>query len=380
MMQVLTGSRIFDGEGFLDNHAVFIRNGTIETIAADREIPADAETVHLNGGLLVPGFIDVQVNGGGGVLLNDRPAAEGLKTIFESHRPYGTTAMLPTLISDDLETMKATAEAVRQARRGGMPGIIGVHFEGPYLNVERKGVHDPKKIRPFEEPARDIYCAPGLGAVVVTLAPELCPPGLVRSLTEAGIRVCAGHTAGTYDDVKAAIDDGLAGFTHLFNAMTPLDSRAPGVVGAALEDAGTWCGVIADGHHVHPATLKTAMVAKAKGKMMLVTDAMPTVGAKRKSFTIRGEVVRADGGICKLSDGTLAGSDLDMATAVRNTVRIADQPLEEALRMASANPAAFLGLSDRLGRIAPGYQADMVLLDEDLVVKRTWVAGQMEIH
>ena len=380
MMQALTGARIFDGERILEGRSVLIRDGVIDVVAKDRDVPADVEKIDLGGDLLAPGFIDVQVNGGGGVLLNDQPDVEALKIISAAHRRYGTTSLLPTIISDDFTVMEAAARAVREAQANHVPGIIGVHFEGPYLNVKRKGAHDQNKIRPFEEKAMALFSDPDLGVVVVTLAPEMCPPRIIGRLRDAGVRVCAGHTAGGYEDMEAAIEQGLAGFTHLFNAMTPLSSRAPGVVGAALDDVNSWCGIIVDGHHVHPATLKVAIAAKTAGKMMLVTDAMPTVGASRKAFTLKGEEIQATNGICATADGTLAGSDLDMASAVRNTVELLDQPLEEALRMASLYPAEFLGIADRLGRIATNFEANLNLLDDGMVVKRTWIAGQMIAH
>ena len=313
-------------------------------------------------------------------MLNDKPDVDTLKTIAESHRQFGTTAMLPTLISDDFLTMRATADVISKARQQKIPGIIGVHFEGPYLNIKRKGVHDPLKIRPFEDQAKALYCEPDLGVVIATLAPENCPEGLIRELSESGVRVFAGHTAANYKEIKHAITEGLIGFTHLFNAMTPMESRAPGVVGAALEDAETWCGLIVDGIHVHPATLKVAISAKQAGKMVLVTDAMPTVGAVEQTFTIRGETITAIDGVCATAEGTLSGSDLNMASAVRNTVELLGQPIEEALRMASLYPAELLGLSSNVGQIKTGFQADLVLLDNALRVKRTWIAGQVQFH
>ncbi len=378
MIQALTNAQIFDGDSILENHVVLIEGGKVISVTLENQAPANAEVIDLGGQLLAPGYIDIQINGGGGILFNDDPTVEALKTLSDSHRKFGTTSMLPTLISDDFAVMLKAAEAIKGARAQQMPGIIGIHFEGPYLNVARKGVHDPNKIRPFEDAAIDLYTNPDLGVVIATLAPEKAPPGLIKKLSQAGVRVCAGHTAGTYEHIQTALNDGLSGFTHLFNAMTPMESRAPGVVGAALEDQGTWCGIIADGHHVHPATLKVAIAAKQTGKMVLISDAMPTVGvedAADKSFTIRGETITAKDGLCATASGTLAGSDLDMASAVRNTVSLLGLPVEEALRMAALYPAAFLGLDKHLGRIAPGYQADFVLLDEGLNVQNTWING-----
>ena len=380
MMEALSGGQIFDGQSIINDCAVLIEYDKIVSVIPISDIPQVAKVIDLEGSLIAPGFIDIQVNGGGGVMLNDKPDVDTLKTIAESHRQFGTTAMLPTLISDDFLTMRATADVISKARQQKIPGIIGVHFEGPYLNIKRKGVHDPLKIRPFEDQAKALYCEPDLGVVIATLAPENCPEGLIRELSESGVRVFAGHTAANYKEIKHAITEGLIGFTHLFNAMTPMESRAPGVVGAALEDAETWCGLIVDGIHVHPATLKVAISAKQAGKMVLVTDAMPTVGAVEQTFTIRGETITAIDGVCATADGTLSGSDLNMASAVRNTVELLGQPIEEALRMASLYPAELLGLSSNVGQIKTGFQADLVLLDNALRVKRTWIAGQVQFH
>jgi N-acetylglucosamine-6-phosphate deacetylase len=380
MMEALSGGQIFDGQSIINDCAVLIEYDKIVSVIPISDIPQAAKVIDLEGSLLAPGFIDIQVNGGGGVMLNDKPDVDTLKTIAESHRQFGTTAMLPTLISDDFLTMRATADVISKARKQKIPGIIGVHFEGPYLNIKRKGVHDPLKIRPFEDQAKALYCEPDLGVVIATLAPENCPEGLIRELSESGVRVFAGHTAANYKEIKHAITEGLIGFTHLFNAMTPMESRAPGVVGAALEDAETWCGLIVDGIHVHPATLKVAISAKQAGKMVLVTDAMPTVGAVEQTFTIRGETITAIDGVCATAEGTLSGSDLNMASAVRNTVELLGQPIEEALRMASLYPAELLGLSSNVGQIKTGFQADLVLLDNALRVKRTWIAGQVQFH
>jgi len=332
--------------------------------------------IDLGGGLLAPGFIDCQVNGGGGVLFNDRPDMAAIEKIIAAHRRFGTTGLLPTLISDDWDTMAAARDGVRAGLQQGLPGLLGLHFEGPYLNPAKKGAHDNALIRPVDCGISDLFSLNDLGAVVVTLAPEMVPPGTIAQLVATGVRVCAGHSAADQGQIDAAIAEGLAGFTHLFNAMPPMESRQPGIVGAALADPGTWCGIIVDGHHVHPTTLRVAVAAKATGRMMLVTDAMPSVGVDAESFRLSGQTVTVEGGRCVLADGTLAGSNLDMAGAVRNTVALLGLPLEEALRMASLYPAEFLGMDDRRGCIAPGYLADLVLLDDELNVQRTWIAGR----
>lgn len=376
MHRYFTNGRIFTGDMIVDGYGVEVKDGRVVSLILEGLMPESVEKVDLGGNLLAPGFIDVQVNGGGGVLFNDTPDVDTIETIIRAHRNYGTTSLLPTLISDDWSVMEQAAEAVRQGIAQKIPGLRGVHFEGPYLSKMRKGIHQEGFLRSVDEAALKLLTSGDLGVVVTTLAPEEVSTDYIRSLAEAGVRVCAGHTAATYEQAQEGLDAGVMGFTHLFNAMSPLTSREPGVVGAALEDKASWVGIIADGHHIHYASLRVAVAAKKRGKMMLVTDAMPSVGADDKSFILQGQSIMAEGGRCQSAQGTLAGSDLDMVGAVRNTVEHLKLPLDEALRMASLYPAAFLGLDDRLGRIGPGYEADLVLLDAALDVQKTWIGGK----
>lgn len=371
----ITNARIFDGTGFQSGKSVIVRSGKVDAIVESRHIRENIAVIDAGNQILAPGLIDVQVNGGGGVLLNDEPNVDGIRAIMAGHRKYGTTAMLPTLITDHRNKMEAAITAVTDAINQEVPGIVGIHLEGPYLNPERKGVHDANIIRPMEDDAIELLTRLPNGRILVTMAPEKAAKGTIKKLTDHGVLVCAGHTAGTYDNVQAAITEGLRGFTHLFNAMSPMTHREPGVAGAAMADDSTWCGLIADGYHVHPAVLKVAIHAKTKGKIMLVTDAMPTVGATEKRFVLGGEEIIATDGRCALADGTLAGSDLDMIGAVKNCVEMVGIELGEALRMASLYPAAFLKLDHVMGRIAPGYQADMILFDDDYNVTRSWIKG-----
>ncbi|PKR59397.1 N-acetylglucosamine-6-phosphate deacetylase [Thalassospira lohafexi] len=371
----ITNARIFDGTDFLDGKSVIVRDGNVDKIVDAAALPADLTVIDGNGQMLAPGLIDVQVNGGGGVLLNDQPTVDGVRAIMQAHRKYGTTAMLPTLITDHRGKMETAITAVTDAIDAGVPGIVGIHLEGPYLNPERKGVHSADIIRPMENDAIELLTRLPNGRILVTMAPEKAAKGTIKTLADKGVLVCAGHTAGNYAHIQSAIDEGLRGFTHLFNAMSPMTHREPGVAGAAMADDTTWCGLIADGYHVHPAVLKVAIHAKATGKIMLVTDAMPTVGADDKRFTLGGEEIIAADGRCALADGTLAGSDLDMISAVKNCVEMVGLDLGEALRMASLYPAEFLKLDDKMGRIAPGYQADMILFDDAFNVSRSWING-----
>lgn len=377
MRCALVNGRIFTGEQWLDNHALIIQGDSIAAIVPQHELPAEiAECFDLQGMSLLPGLVDTQVNGGGGVLFNDAPTVDTLRKIGEAHRLFGTTGLLPTLISDDLSVVAAAIAAVDQAITEKVPGIIGVHLEGPFLNPARKGVHNAEKFRTIDEEAFQLLTSLKQGKTLVTLAPELTTPNIIQRLTNAGVIVAAGHSAANYEQTKAALAAGLSSFTHLFNAMTPLTSREPGMVGAALEDGESYCGIIVDGYHVHPAALKVAIAAKARGKMVLVTDAMPTVGAINKEFVLNGEVIRSENGRCATATGTLAGSDLDMLAAVRNSVSMLDLELAEATRMASLYPAAMVGLDNQLGLLKSGYKASMILVDDNLNLINSWIDGE----
>ena len=376
MQTVLKGASILSGGSWKSGHDLVIEGDRIASVQVDAAMHETANVIDASGLLLVPGFIDVQVNGGGGVLFNSAPTVETVRAIAEAHRPFGTTGLLPTLISDDLEVVEAAIKAVDQAIIEGVPGILGIHIEGPFLNSAKKGVHDASKFRTLDDAAIDLLSSLKNGVTLVTRAPEQTSAGRITALSERGVIVSAGHTNATYDEVMAAVEAGLTGFTHLYNAMTGLNSRAPGVVGAALDVRETYAGIIADGHHVHPASLRAAVRAKGADRIMLVTDAMPSVGAKEKSFTLQGVQITVEDGLCTAPDGTLAGSDLDMASAVRYAAENLDMPLETAVQMASGNPARFLGLADRYGDIRPGMKASFVMMDEACQVQQTWIDGK----
>jgi len=379
-MTTLANGRIFDGETVHADAGLRIANGRVVELFRGRADDGEP-TCDLQGRLLAPGFIDLQVNGGGGVLFNQAPTVETLRTMAAAHRRFGTTGLLPTLISASAEKMEQAVNAVVIAVEAGAPGILGIHLEGPFLNPAARGIHAARHLRPLTAADLDWLCAlPGRlagGRVLLTLAPEIAGPEAIRRLADAGLVVFGGHSAADYATVRMALDAGLRGFTHLFNAMSPFTSREPGMVGAALEDGNSWNGLIADGHHVHPASLAVAVRAKRRGRSMLVTDAMATVGAPGARFDWDGRTVTAADGCCRLPDGALAGSDLDMAGAVRNIVDYVGVDLEEALRMASAYPAAALGIDDTLGCIRPGSRANFIELDEALNVRRSWIDGEM---
>jgi N-acetylglucosamine-6-phosphate deacetylase len=375
MLQAFRNGRIFTDNGFETGRTLLVRDGRIEAIVGASQIMGADRVIDLEGQRLVPGFIDTQVNGGGGVLFNEDPSVASIAAIGEAHRKFGTTGFLPTLISDDLHVVEKAIAAVREAIAGRVPGVLGIHIEGPFLAHERRGVHDGSKLRTIDEGALKLLTTPHGGVTMVTLAPEKTTPESIRALSDAGVIVSAGHTNATYDELQPALASGLRGFTHLFNAMSGLGSRDPGAVGAALADEDSWCGLIVDGHHVHPETLKIALRAKRLDRFMLVTDAMPSVGADTTSFQIQGRNITVNGDKIVDDEGRLAGAHLDMAGAVRNAVHLLGLDLGNALRMAGTNPAAFLKLDGQLGRIAAGQRADLVLLDEQLNVVSTWIGG-----
>ncbi len=375
MRFAIVGARIFDGARMLDGHAVVVSGERIEAVVPADPVEAGVEQRRMEG-LLAPGFIDVQVNGGGGVLFNEARSVEGIRAIGAAHRRFGTTGFLPTFITDTREKMAEAVAAVRDGLEAGVPGLLGIHLEGPFLNPARKGVHDPQYMRPIEDEDIRIMTSLGAGRALVTLAPEMVPAEAISRLTEAGVIVSAGHTAADYATLQEARRRGLRGYTHLYNAMPPLMGREPGPVGAALDERESWCGLIVDMHHVSAPALRIAIAARGAERMMLVTDAMPSVGSELRSFDLLGKTVHRKEGRLTTADGTLAGSDLDMASAVRNAVAHLGLDLPTALAMTARIPAEFLRLDGELGRIAAGYHADVVLLDAALGVRETWIGGE----
>lgn len=358
---------------------MLIEGETIKALLPDRDVPRDVEVVDLGGRSVAPGFIDIQVNGGGDVLFNDEPSPATIARLLESHRRFGTVGLLPTLVTCERSRMLAALDAVDRCIADRVPGVLGIHLEGPFINPARAGAHDKRRIRDLTEDDVRLLKAPRRGATLLTLAPEKVAPEEIATLVRAGVLVSAGHSAATFAEMRRAIGRGLSGATHLFNAMSGLASREPGVVGAALQEDGVWCGVIADGHHVHDAALEVAWRAKKRGRMLLVTDAMPPVGGNRRAFRLGEHEVRVADGRCSLPDGTLAGSTLDAASAVRNCVKRVGIPKDEALRMASTYPATFLGVDDRLGYARPGFEASLAIFDEDVRVSGVVIRGQLEL-
>ncbi len=377
MPRAFTNGLIFSRRGFITHHALLVEGELITALlpAADERV-AHARRIDLGGKMLLPGFVDTQVNGGGGVLFNDEPTVAGISAIGRAHARFGTTGFLPTLISDDAVIIGRAIAAVDAAIAAAVPGVLGIHIEGPHLNEARRGVHDARRLRAMDHDALNLLTSLKRGVTVVTLAPEMTSGDMLASLSAAGVIVMAGHTNATFDDIAAAKLHGLKGYTHLFNAMSPLGAREPGVVGAALSDDDTYCGIIVDGKHVDPRSLKIALRAKAHDRFMLVTDAMPVVGTSARSFQLQGRTILVEKDYCVDEQGTLAGTALDMSSAVRNSMAMLELSAAEAIAMASEYPATFLGLGASHGRLEPGRRADLAIADGSFNIVDTWIGGR----
>jgi N-acetylglucosamine-6-phosphate deacetylase len=361
--------------GWVEGKALLVTNGVIDGLIDINAIPADAQRIDLNGDVLAAGFIDIQVNGGGGVLFNDDPSVATITAIGTAHARFGTTGFFPTLISDSLDKIKAAIAAVDAAMAQGVPGVLGIHLEGPFINAARKGVHDERTFRVLDDAAIALLTSLKNGKTLITLAPETAPAGAIGKLVGAGAIVFAGHSDATFEQIEAAKDDGLSGFTHIFNAMSQLGSRAPGVVGSALRGPDTYAGLIADGVHVHPANMELVAELLGRAHTILVTDAMPTVGAGTDHFDLGSQMIVARGDTCYTDTGILAGSNLNMAQAVVNMTDLTGVDQLDALAMASSTPATCMGLGDHYGQIAAGFQADLVRLDGAGKVVSVWIGG-----
>jgi len=376
--QAVLADRVFDGRAWHADAAVLIDGRTVRGIAARGEVPPDCRQIRLPpGSFVAPGFIDLQVNGGGGLLLNDDPTPDAMRAIARAHRRFGTTALLPTLITDTWEKMDAAISAAHAV--AGKDGVLGLHLEGPFINPARAGVHSLDRIARAEmddlEWLRELGQA---GRSLITLAPECVPEGFIRGLIDCGIRVSAGHSEASAEIVMRAVDEGMTGVTHLFNAMPPFQGRAPGLVGAAFADDRLIAGIIVDGMHVDPVSVRAAFAAKGADGIALVTDAMPTVGAQVETFQLMGRPISLCNGRLATAEGTLAGAHLDLASAVRNVVKLCGISLEDALRAASSTPARFLGLEHERGALTAGARADLVALTNDFDVVACWAGGTEE--
>lgn len=368
-------THLFDGLQFHDDKAIRVVNGKVAELVTYYDEPC----IELDG-VVVPGFIDTQVNGGGGALFNHETTLDTLQKMVTAHAMFGSTSLLPTLITSDITKLEEAADIVSKAIKQCMPGIIGVHFEGPHLSVTKKGIHNSQHIRKISEDELQTYCRKDLGKVLVTVAPESILPEQISHLVEHGVIVCLGHSNAENTDVIECIRAGAIGFTHLFNAMSQLTSRKPNMVGTALSDDSCWAGIILDGHHVHPDVAKIAHRVKPKGKLILVTDAMSTIGSDQKSFNFDGHQISLAENKLVSHTGQLAGSALDMISAVNNSLKMLNTPFAESLNMASLYPAQFLGLAASHGQIIVGSDANFVLLGHEsngeYHVKNTWIQGK----
>lgn len=374
MDQLICADRVLTSDGWHESAAIGVSAGRVAWIGNAADAPHAKQRIELGDATLAPGFIDLQVNGGGGVLFNDDRSPPALARIAAAHRRFGTTGFLATLISD---TPGATSEAVQAARDAlatGTPGLLGLHLEGPFLAAERRGVHRAEHFREPSDDDIEALSAHGLQHMLITVAPEHIRPAQIQRLCDAGIRLAAGHSAASFEQALAAFEAGLSGVTHLFNAMPPLAGRAPGLLGAALLDRAVWCGLIVDGHHLHPASLQLALRMKP-GRCFLVSDAMSPVGTDIEEFVLDGRKVLVRNGRLETEHGVLAGACLDMSLAVRTCLAQSGLPLEEVLRMASTYPADFLGARER-GRIEVGACADFVQLSSELEAVATWIEGE----
>ncbi|MCW8332740.1 N-acetylglucosamine-6-phosphate deacetylase [Vibrio sp. SCSIO 43135] len=376
-MYALTNCKIFTGSDVLTEHAVIVKDGLIESVCPAAELPQDIELRDLDGANLSPGFIDLQLNGCGGVMLNDEITAETMQIMHEANLKSGCTSFLPTLITSSDEDMRQAITAAREYHDKYQNQSLGLHLEGPYLNVMKKGIHSVDYIRPSDDSMIDLICENADLVAKVTLAPEHNDPAHIERLKKAGIVVSIGHTNATYTEARKGFEAGISFATHLFNAMTPMVGREPGVVGAIYDTPEVYAGIIADGFHVDYANIRIAHKIKGE-KLVLVTDATAPAGADMDYFIFVGKKVYYRDGKCVDENGTLGGSALTMIEAVQNTVEHVGIALDEALRMATLYPATAMGVEDQLGRIKKGMVANLTVFDRDFNVQATVVNGQYE--
>jgi len=375
MKQALLGSQIFCGELFYDDHALLVDGKSIVDIVDKNNIPENFNKMELDQGILAPGFIDLQVNGGGGVLFNNSPNKESLNTIIKAHQFFGTTSVMPTVISDSLEVLEQCIKTVTEEIKNNS-SLLGIHIEGPFFNTKYRGVHQKQYISTINSDYLNLFESLKGFPVMLTLAPECISSQQLKHLTSLGIKTLAGHSDASYDELDDAIKNGLDGFTHLFNAMSQISAREPGVVGSALHFENTFASIIVDLHHVHPSLIQLAYQLKPSGKLFFISDSMATINHGKPSFELYDEVVNESDGRLVNSEGKLAGSSITQIDAVKNAYQKCNIPLNQALAMASRYPAEYLGIENHLGSLKPGYRADLVHFDSNFKVHNTWVSGK----
>ena len=375
MKQALIGAQLFSGKEFFDNRALLIDGENIIDIINEHNIPKNFEIQKLNGGILSPGFIDLQVNGGGGKLFNNSPDKESLNTIIEAHQYFGTTSIMPTVISDSLNVLKRCTTTISEEIENNK-SLLGVHIEGPFFNVKYRGVHQKQYINTINSDYLNLFENLKDFPVMLTLAPECISTKQLKHLKSLGFKILAGHTDASYDQLEEAIKYGLDGFTHLFNAMGQISAREPGVVGSALTFDNATASIIVDLHHVHPSLIQMAYRQKPQGKLFFVSDSMATIHHGEPSFELYDEVVSESNGRIINSEGKLAGSSITQIDAIKNAYQSCNIPLNEALAMASRYPAEYLGVANYLGSLKSDYRADLTHFDLDFQVHNVWVAGK----
>ncbi|CAM4457785.1 N-acetylglucosamine-6-phosphate deacetylase [Vibrio agarivorans] len=376
-MYALTNCKVYTGSDVLTQHALIIADEKIVQICPVSELPDNIETVDLDGANVSPGFIDLQLNGCGGVMFNDEITSETLEIMHQANLKSGCTSYLPTLITSSDENMRQAVAAARDYHAQYQNQSLGLHLEGPYLNVIKKGIHSVDYIRPSDDSMIDYICENADVITKVTLAPEHNKPEHIEQLAKAGIVVSIGHTNATYVEARDSFEAGISFATHLFNAMTPMAGREPGVVGAIYDTPEVYAGIIADGFHVDYANIRIAHKIKGE-KLVLVTDATAPAGAEMDHFIFVGKKVYYRDGKCVDENGTLGGSALTMIEAVQNTVEHAGIALDEALRMATLYPARAIGVEDKLGRIKKGMIANLTVFDRDFNIQANVVNGKYE--
>ena len=375
MKQALIGAQLFSGKEFLDNRALLIDGENIIDIIDEHDIPSNFKIQKLNGGILAPGFIDLQVNGGGGRLFNNSPDKESLNAIIEAHQHFGTTSIMPTVISDSLNVLKRCTTTISEEIENNK-SLLGVHIEGPFFNVKYRGVHQKQYINTINSDYLNLFESLKDFPVMLTLAPECISIKQLKHLKSLGFKILAGHTDASYDQLEEAIKYGLDGFTHLFNAMGQISAREPGVVGSALTFDNATASIIVDLHHVHPSLIQMAYKQKPQGKLFFVSDSMATIHHGEPSFELYDEVVSESNGRIINSEGKLAGSSITQIDAIKNAYQSCNIPLNEALAMASRYPAEYLGVANYLGSLKSDYRADLTHFDLDFQVQNVWIAGK----
>lgn len=375
----LINSRLFDGETFHASLGVVIADGRIQQLCPEHELPFDISTIDCQGQWLAPGFVDTQINGSADILFNQDPTSKSIKHISDTQRVYGTTSFLPTLISPSRELITEAKMAIKEASSGLSNGCVGIHIEGPFLNPEKRGVHPRDQIIAFTD--EDVaLVASSNPLTLITVAPEAVTNKQVSELVKTGCIVSLGHSNACYEQAMQALEAGASGFTHLFNAMSPLTSREPGMVGAALSSTSAWCGIILDGHHIHPQSALIAIKCKPQGKVFYVTDAVHASASLQNEHRLLGQKIITQNGKVSTEEGTLAGSSLTMIGAVKNGIDLLELDIDESLKMASRYPAEFLRIDNEIGFIRPGYRANLITLNDDLEVTHSWINGHHLQH